>query len=165
MAYSEVGWNYKDPITVQKQQQMADNSVWTSEHRMVGCITNSTGSKRFAECGALRLILAEKARDAWTASKIVTEAIIYVLVGCMSVDDKRPTGIRKACQGKYVRSLPWEPWGCRLADTRVFCIQCIVPWNHFTLKDNIAFQIVKGDCIIMGINFKPLLIGNAQLSR
>ena len=36
MAYSKVNWQYKDPTTVQKLNQMEDNSVEVTEHRIAG---------------------------------------------------------------------------------------------------------------------------------
>ena len=44
MAYSDVSWAYKDPITVQKMTQMADNTIWTSEHYIQGCELSVTGT-------------------------------------------------------------------------------------------------------------------------
>ena len=44
MAYSEIVWAYRDAITIQKQQQVADNTVFTSEHRKIGAELDITGS-------------------------------------------------------------------------------------------------------------------------
>lgn len=44
MPYSDISWAYKDPLTIQNLNQMDDNSVWTSEHRIVGCELATTGT-------------------------------------------------------------------------------------------------------------------------
>lgn len=44
MAYSDVVWNYKDPLTTQKLNQMDDNSVFCAEHRIFGCTPDITGT-------------------------------------------------------------------------------------------------------------------------
>ena len=44
MAYSPIVWVYRDPLTIQKLQQGEDNNVWTSEHRIIGCNVDVTGS-------------------------------------------------------------------------------------------------------------------------
>ena len=51
MGYSLVSWAYKDPITIQKLTQMAENSIWTSEHRIFGCEINTIDTKTINVCG------------------------------------------------------------------------------------------------------------------
>ena len=44
MAYSDINWVYKDPLTIQRLNQMDDNAVWTSEHRVWGLHLAFTGT-------------------------------------------------------------------------------------------------------------------------
>ncbi len=44
MAYSDVSWAYKDPATIQKLNQMEENSVRTSDHIVFGCLLDLTGT-------------------------------------------------------------------------------------------------------------------------
>lgn len=50
MAYADVSWSYKSPLTVQQLNQMVDNSVWTSEHKIFGAAVEVLGTGGSSTC-------------------------------------------------------------------------------------------------------------------
>ncbi len=72
MPYSEVSFVYKDPLTIQKLNQMDDNSVFTSEHKIIGGEVSITGTST-VEVSPLRVEIEGKwLLETTTANLVLT---------------------------------------------------------------------------------------------